>query len=63
MLLFLRTSTLFKADAAFSTVVGVDMEMELVNGDITFTAPEIFLTHNHGPPVDMWALGVLLFIM
>uniref|UniRef100_A0A0R3W9R8 Protein kinase domain-containing protein n=1 Tax=Taenia asiatica TaxID=60517 RepID=A0A0R3W9R8_TAEAS len=51
------------SDAAFSTVVGMDMEMELVNGDITFTAPEIFLTHKHGPPVDMWALGVLLFIM
>ncbi|KAH9282402.1 Calcium/calmodulin-dependent protein kinase type IV [Echinococcus granulosus] len=51
------------SDAAFSTVIGMDMEMELVNGDITFTAPEIFLTHKHGPPVDMWALGVLLFIM
>ncbi|VDM31284.1 unnamed protein product [Hydatigera taeniaeformis] len=50
-------------DAAFSTIIGMDMEMELVNGDVTFTAPEIFLTHKHGAPVDMWALGVLLFIM
>ena len=41
----------------------MDMEVELVNGDITYTAPEIFLTHKHGPPVDMWALGVILFIM
>ncbi len=39
------------------------MEMELFNGDITFTAPEILVTHKHGKPVDMWAIGVLLFIM
>ncbi|KAM7538405.1 hypothetical protein Aperf_G00000064515 [Anoplocephala perfoliata] len=50
-------------DASYSTVVGMEMEVELVNGDITYTAPEIFLTHKHGIPVDMWALGVILFIM
>ena len=51
------------ADSAFSTVLGMEMEVELVNGDITYTAPEVFLTHKHGPPVDMWALGVILFTM
>lgn len=51
------------ADSAYSTVVGIDMELELVNGNITYTAPEIFLTHKHGSSVDMWALGVMLFIL
>nr|CUU98807.1 hypothetical transcript [Hymenolepis microstoma] len=51
------------SDSAYSTVVGMDMEVELVNGCITYTAPEIFLTHKHGIPVDMWALGVILFIL
>ncbi|VUZ40973.1 unnamed protein product, partial [Hymenolepis diminuta] len=51
------------SDSAYSTVVGIDMELELVNGNITYTAPEIFLTHKHGNSVDMWALGVMLFIL
>ncbi|VDD75424.1 unnamed protein product [Mesocestoides corti] len=51
------------SDAAFSTVIGSDMELELVNGDYTYTAPEIFLSHDYGAPVDLWALGVILFIM
>ncbi|BHF66805.1 Calcium/calmodulin-dependent protein kinase type IV [Sparganum proliferum] len=50
-------------DVSFTTILGRDTELELVCGDPTFCAPEILLSHEYGTSVDMWALGVLLFIM
>ncbi|KAL7064929.1 hypothetical protein AAHC03_05875 [Spirometra sp. Aus1] len=50
-------------DVSFTTILGRDTELEMVCGDPTFCAPEILLSHEYGTSVDMWALGVLLFIM
>lgn len=50
-------------DVSFTTILGRDTEMEMVCGDSTFCAPEVLLSHQYGTSVDMWALGVLLFLM
>ncbi|VDL95260.1 unnamed protein product [Schistocephalus solidus] len=58
-----RIISISEVDVSFTTILGRDTEMEMVCGDSTFCAPEVLLSHQYGTSVDMWALGVLLFLM
>ncbi len=51
------------ADSYFSILLGREMELQMVCGDRTFCAPEVLLTHRFGSSIDLWALGVILYLM
>nr|CCC91692.1 putative protein kinase [Trypanosoma congolense IL3000] len=51
------------SDFGFAVLVGVDQCLMSFCGTTVFMAPEIFSDVNYGKPVDMWALGVMVYLM
>ncbi|KAH8620660.1 Protein kinase domain [Trypanosoma vivax] len=51
------------SDFGFAVLVGVDQCLMTFCGTTVFMAPEIFNDTNYGKPVDMWALGVMVYLM
>ena len=52
------------ADFGFAVMVlGQDSCLTSFCGTTAFMAPEIILDINYGKPVDMWAIGVILFLL
>ena len=51
------------ADFGFAVLAGSDECLRSFCGTTAYMAPEILLGLNYGKPVDMWALGVMVFQM
>jgi len=51
-------------DYGFSVVVANQQRLKVFCGTPSYMSPEIVRKHEYdGKPVDMWALGVLLYVM
>lgn len=51
------------ADFGFAVLVGSDQCLTSFCGTTAFMAPEIIMDLNYGKPVDMWAVGVILYLL
>ena len=51
------------ADFGMSRILGDSITQLTCCGTPGYVAPEVLLGKSYGPPVDMWSLGVILFIM
>lgn len=51
------------ADFGFAVLVGPDSFLTSYCGTGAYMAPEIVLDMNYGKPVDIWACGVILYLM
>ncbi|XP_066921122.1 calcium/calmodulin-dependent protein kinase type IV-like [Clytia hemisphaerica] len=51
------------ADFGLSKMLKHDLTMQTVCGTPGYCAPEVLLGKNYGPEVDMWAVGVITYIM
>ena len=51
------------ADFGFAVLVGSDQCLTSFCGTTAFMAPEIIMDVNYGKPVDMWAVGVILYLL
>ncbi|KAH9599396.1 Protein kinase domain [Trypanosoma melophagium] len=51
------------SDFGFAVLVGSDQCLMSFCGTTVFMAPEIFSDTSYGKPVDMWALGVIVYLM
>lgn len=51
------------SDFGFSVLVGSDQCLMSFCGTTFFMAPEIFGDTSYGKPVDMWAIGVMVYLM
>ena len=51
------------ADFGFSCVVSNESTLTSFCGTTVFMAPEILQDHPYGKPVDMWAVGVITFLL
>ncbi|RNF21430.1 putative protein kinase [Trypanosoma conorhini] len=51
------------SDFGFSVLVWSDQCLMSFCGTTVFMAPEIFCEASYGRPVDMWALGVMVYLM
>ena len=51
-------------DFGFSVIVANHQRLKIFCGTPSYMSPEIVRKHEYdGKPVDMWALGVLLYVM
>ncbi|XP_065836812.1 calcium/calmodulin-dependent protein kinase type IV-like [Oscarella lobularis] len=51
------------ADFGLSKISGKDVTMQTVCGTPGYVAPEVLLGKTYGKPVDMWAVGVICYIL
>lgn len=51
------------ADFGFAVLVGKESFLTSFCGTTAYMAPEIIMDMNYGKPVDMWAIGVILYVM
>lgn len=51
------------SDFGFAVLAGADQCLTTYCGTMSFMAPEILQNMNYGRPVDMWALGVMTYLM
>eukprot|EP00759_Apiculatamorpha_spiralis_P027297 PhF_6_TR30163/c0_g1_i1/m.44214/K08794/CAMK1; calcium/calmodulin-dependent protein kinase I len=51
------------ADFGFAVMIGQDACLKSFCGTTTYMAPEILLDKNYGKPVDMWAVGVITYVL
>eukprot|EP00796_Vickermania_ingenoplastis_P011245 gene11245-7813_t len=51
------------SDFGFAVLAGSDQCLTTYCGTVAFMAPEILLDKNYGKPVDMWALGIMTYMM
>jgi serine/threonine protein kinase len=51
------------ADFGLATVAEKDNILKTSCGTLTYVAPEILRKEKYGRPVDMWALGVITYIL
>lgn len=58
-----RDSVVKISDFGFAVLAGSDQCLTTYCGTVAFMAPEILRDKNYGKPVDMWALGVMTFMM
>ena len=65
--ILLKSKTSFKeiliADFGYAAILNEDELMQDLLGTLHYVAPEILLKKPYGKSVDIWALGVILFIM
>ena len=65
--ILLKSKTSFKdvliADFGYAAIMNEDELMQDLLGTLHYVAPEILLKKPYGKSVDIWALGVILFIM
>ncbi len=50
-------------DQSASAAAGANASMSATTGTPGYVAPEVILKKKYGPPVDMWAIGVVLYVM
>jgi len=59
-----NTSVVLIADFGFATRTGGDLQQILTQcGSLHYTAPEILLAQPYGPAVDMWSVGVIIYVL
>jgi MAP/microtubule affinity-regulating kinase len=64
LLMNLDNSAIKVIDFGFSTCFSHEKKVKLFCGTPTYMAPEIVTRKEYsGPPADVWALGILLFVM
>eukprot|EP01118_Nematostelium_gracile_P010117 TRINITY_DN345_c0_g2_i1.p1 TRINITY_DN345_c0_g2~~TRINITY_DN345_c0_g2_i1.p1 ORF type:complete len:265 (+),score=57.20 TRINITY_DN345_c0_g2_i1:360-1154(+) len=51
------------ADFGFARAIQDNQQVITQCGSLHYTAPEVLLSHPYGPEVDMWSLGVILFVV
>ena len=51
------------ADFGLSCVCGPDSRMRQPCGTIAYVAPEVLTLNGYGPSVDLWAVGVITFLL
>eukprot|EP00760_Papus_ankaliazontas_P027489 PhM_4_TR3362/c0_g1_i1/m.35356/K08794/CAMK1; calcium/calmodulin-dependent protein kinase I len=51
------------ADFGFSAMIGHDACLKTFCGTTAYMAPEILCDKNYGKPVDMWAVGVITYVL
>lgn len=51
------------SDFGFAVLAGSAQCLKAYCGTVAFMAPEILLDKNYGKPVDMWALGIMTYMM
>ncbi|KAK1805807.1 hypothetical protein P4O66_012856 [Electrophorus voltai] len=56
-------ATLKIADFGLSKIIDEQMTMKTVCGTPGYCAPEILRGNSYGPEVDMWSVGVILYIL
>jgi len=51
------------ADFGLSKILGPQKMMQTACGTPSYVAPEVLLATGYGPPVDMWSIGVITYIL
>jgi calcium/calmodulin-dependent protein kinase I len=59
----LETSDLLITDFGLSKLVGGNEFLSTTCGTPHYVAPEVLKESGHGKPVDMWAIGVITYVL
>lgn len=51
------------ADFGFAVMVGDNLCLTSFCGTMAYMAPEVVMDRNYGKPVDMWAVGVIIYLL